>query len=61
MYEEYRKYPLITKRRLFFEKMSSILPGVKVIITDGETDTLLPLDTFTNTYSQAGNSDNEEQ
>ncbi|MBR4580457.1 MAG: FtsH protease activity modulator HflK [Lachnospiraceae bacterium] len=45
-YAEYEKYPLITKRRMFFEKMEEILPGMKVIITDGKTETLLPLDQF---------------
>lgn len=46
MYEEYKNYPLVTKRRLFFEKMNEIMPGLKVIITDGETQTMLPLDSF---------------
>ena len=47
IYNEYQKYPLITKKRLFYEKMEEILPGLKVIITDGNTDTMLPLDSFT--------------
>lgn len=46
MYTEYLKFPLITKRRLFFEKMEEILPGLKVIITSGNTQTILPLDSF---------------
>ncbi len=46
MYEEYQKYPLITKRRLFYEKMEEILPGLKVIITDGNTQTMYPLSNF---------------
>ncbi|MBQ9580044.1 MAG: protease modulator HflK, partial [Lachnospiraceae bacterium] len=46
MYTEYLKFPLITKRRLFFEKMEEILPGLKVIITSGNTQTVLPLDSF---------------
>ena len=45
-YAEYEKYPLITKRRMFYEKMEQILPGMKVIITDGNTQTLLPIDNF---------------
>ena len=45
-YAEYEKYPLITKRRMFYEKMEQILPGMKVIITDGNTQTLLPIDSF---------------
>ncbi len=45
-YAEYIKYPLVTKRRMFFEKMESILPDMKVIITDGNTQTMLPIDSF---------------
>jgi len=45
-YEEYTKYPLITKQRLFYETLEEILPDLKVIITDGETETMLPLDSF---------------
>ncbi len=45
-YAEYEKYPLITKRRMFYEKMEEILPGIKVIITDGNTETMLPIDHF---------------
>ncbi|MBR1650731.1 MAG: FtsH protease activity modulator HflK [Lachnospiraceae bacterium] len=48
IYNEYQKYPLITKKRLFYEKMEEILPGLKVIITDGNTETMLPIDSFTN-------------
>jgi membrane protease subunit HflK len=47
MYDEYQNYPLITKRRLFYEKMNDVLPDIKVIITDGSTQTVLPLDSFT--------------
>lgn len=49
LYEEYSKYPEITRQRLFYENISGIFPGMKVIITgkDGaELTTLLPLDTF---------------
>ncbi|MDR0923425.1 MAG: FtsH protease activity modulator HflK [Hungatella sp.] len=47
MYEEYIKYPLITKKRMFYETMESILPSLKVIIdgSDG-TQTMLPLEPF---------------
>ena len=48
-YKEYEKYPLITKRRMFYEKMEEILPGLKVIITDGSTQTMLPIESFTGT------------
>ena len=46
MYDEYEQYPLITKRRLFLETMETILPTAKVIITDGETQNMLPLESF---------------
>jgi len=48
MYEEYIKYPLITKQRMFYEAMESILPELKVIIDNTETgtQTILPLDSF---------------
>ena len=48
IYNEYEKYPLVTKQRLFYETMEELLPTVKVIITDGNTQTMLPLDSFTN-------------
>ncbi len=46
MYAEYQKYPLITKQRMFYEAMEEVLPGVKVIITDGNTQELLPIESF---------------
>ena len=35
MYEEYVKYPAITKQRMYYEAMEDVLPGLRVIITDG--------------------------
>ncbi len=57
MYEEFRKYPMITKRRMFYEKMEELLPGAKVIITDGKTEEMLPLDSFsvTNVTKESNN------
>ncbi|MBQ9564556.1 MAG: FtsH protease activity modulator HflK [Synergistaceae bacterium] len=46
MYDEYRAYPLITRQRLFYEAMESTLPGVKVILTDGKTQQLMPVEKF---------------
>lgn len=37
-YEEYQKYPLITKQRLFYEAMEELLPNMKVIIDNGNGD-----------------------
>lgn len=41
MYAEYKNYPLITKKRLFYETMEDLLPNLKVIITDGNTQNVL--------------------
>lgn len=49
LYEEYIKFPLITKERMFYEAMEEVLPGMKVYITDGDTETILPLEPFTST------------
>ncbi|MDR1194590.1 MAG: FtsH protease activity modulator HflK [Peptococcaceae bacterium] len=48
MYEEYIKQPLMTKRRMFYETMEELLPGMRIIIDggDGETSRLLPLESF---------------
>ena len=50
LYNEYKKYPLITKQRMFYETMEEILPDMKVIIenSDGKTQTILPLESFAN-------------
>lgn len=49
MYEEYVKYPEVTKKRMFYEAMEDVLPELKVVIQskDGTTNTILPLDSFT--------------
>ena len=54
MYEEYKKHPLITRKRMFYESMEELLPDLKVIITDNTTQTMLPLDSFTQTMPQPG-------
>lgn len=48
MYQEYVKYPEVTKKRMFYEAMEDVLPEIKVIIQgkDGSTNTILPLDSF---------------
>lgn len=53
LYAEYQKYPLITKQRMFYETMEEILPDMKVIIerSDGSTQTMLPLESFTGTQT----------
>ena len=46
MYEQYAQNPLITKQRMFYEALESVLPDLKVVITDGDTQTMLPLESF---------------
>lgn len=49
LYEEYSKFPAITRQRMFYEAMEDILPDLKVyIMGDDGTQTMLPLDSFTN-------------
>lgn len=47
MYEQYKLNPLITKKRMFYEAMEALLPDLKVIVTDGSTQAVMPLDSFT--------------
>lgn len=51
MYDEYIKFPDITKQRMFYETMEELLPSLEVIIDNGNgtTQKLLPLGTFGNT------------
>ncbi len=48
LFNEYQKYPLITKERLFYEAMESVLPDMKLYIIDADTgvQTTLPLDKY---------------
>ena len=49
LYAEYAKYPEITRQRLFYETISSVFPGMKVVITgkdSGDVQTVLPLESF---------------
>ena len=48
MYDQYIQNPLITKQRMFYEALESIMPDLKVIITDGSTQTMLPVESFAN-------------
>jgi len=52
IYNEYKKYPLITKQRMFYEAMEELLPDLKVIIDGSESSSiskLLPLESLTGT------------
>ncbi len=48
MYQEYAKYPEVTKKRMFYEAIEDVLPDVKVVIEGegGKTTTMLTLDSF---------------
>lgn len=49
LFEEYSKYPEITRQRLFYEMITKVFPDVKVYImgSDGTgVSTMLPLDDF---------------
>lgn len=48
MYNEYIKFPEITKQRMFYETMEEILPSLEIIIDsgDGSVQKILPLDSF---------------
>ena len=49
MYEEYAQNPEITRSRMYYEAISEILPGVKLYINTGDSDSvdmLLPLETI---------------
>ncbi|MCM1087554.1 MAG: FtsH protease activity modulator HflK [Muribaculaceae bacterium] len=70
MYEEYVKYPEVTKKRMFYEAMENVLPDIKVVIesADGTTSTVLPLDSFVsggdssvNDNARQENDDTEEE
>lgn len=68
MYQEYVKYPEVTKKRMFYEAMEDVLPDIKVVIesSDGSTNTILPLDSFvsdenadTDSPGSSGNNTND--
>ena len=61
LYEEYARFPEITRQRLFYETMARIFPDMKVIIQgeDGsQLQTILPLDSFMT--APAGDEQQEE-
>ena len=54
LYEEYIKFPLVTKQRMFYETMEEVLPKMNIYITDGTTQSLLPLEPFGNVEVNKG-------
>lgn len=62
MYEEYRKNPVVTKQRMFYEAMEEVLPGMKVIIDNGDgVEKVLPLDSFTGDQTSIAQEESTEQ
>lgn len=61
MYEQYKLNPEVTRQRLFYEAMEEVLPGVKVVVDDGQTQTLLPLESFDGSGAQGGETEAAEQ
>ena len=55
LYEEYIKFPLITKQRMYYEAMEELLPDLKLIIdsSDGSIEKWLPLDSLESGSSAA--------
>ncbi len=60
LYEEYKKYPLITKQRMFYEAMEELLPNLEVIIDNSETGVqkVLPLESFVQNENTTSNNSN---
>ena len=54
LYSEYVKFPLITKERMFYEAMEEVLPSMNIYITDGSTQTRLPLESFSTINTNGG-------
>lgn len=50
MYNEYIKFPEITKQRMFYETMEEVLPSLEIIIDsgNGSVQKILPLSNFSN-------------
>lgn len=47
LYDEYIKFPLVTKERMMYETLEKVLPNMDIYITDGNNaNVLLPLDQF---------------
>ena len=54
MYEQYALNPLITRQRMFYEALENLLPDLKVIITDGNTQTMYPIESFVGSTGTEG-------
>lgn len=62
MYEEYEKNPTVTKQRMFYEAMEDVLPGLKVVIDEGNgIQKVLPLSPFAENYQEETQTEAEQQ
>lgn len=62
MYEEYQKNPVVTKQRMFYETMESVLPGLKIVIDSGNgIQKVLPLAPFSENDTSADNGQKPEK
>lgn len=59
MYSQYSLNPLITKQRLYYETIERVLPGAKLIIDDGGTQKVYPIESFSNISVTGGTSDGQ--
>lgn len=64
IYNEYIKFPEVTKLRMFYETMEELLPNMEIIIDTGDgsgIQKILPLDSFANINNgTTGNSTDEK-
>ena len=60
LFDEYKKYPLITKQRMFYEAMEEILPDLKVIIDNSENGTqkILPIESLVDVVNTTNGGEN---
>lgn len=63
MYQEYVKFPDVTKKRMFYEAMEDVLPDIKLIIqgSGGTVNTMLPLESFVTQDGEGGTNRNSAQ
>lgn len=61
IYAQYAKFPEITKKRLFYEMVEEVFPNVKIIITDGETQTVYPMAPFATGTTTTATAPSKEQ
>lgn len=53
IYEEYSKYPDVTRTRMYLEVIEKLFPNMKIYVntTNGGTNTMLPLESFATSQS----------